>query len=176
MCYLRKKLSKFLFHIHLTVSLIELQFTFKVLASKTKRTWAIILSADKEKHFALFVYDMVFKPWETFFPRWIKSSLSLSALINLTAFLFTGTFSFGRFPLLTWWRLIICQKSLHLYNCFKCEVIVWGDMQGITTLVGRRLGKTLTIKCRVWDLAMFTIDTQDKKRSQKMIGLCLLYW
>ena len=38
-----------------------------------------------------------------------------------------------------------------------------GDVQGITTLVGTRLGKTLTIKLRVWDLAMLTNDTQDKK-------------
>ena len=43
---------------------------------------------------------MVFKPWEAFFPRWIKSSLALSALLNVIAFLFTGTFSFGRFPFL----------------------------------------------------------------------------
>ena len=77
----------------------------------------------KKSHFALFVYDMVFKPWEAFFPRLIKSSLSLSALINLTAFLFTGTFSFGRFPLFTWWRFVICQKSLHRYNSFKCEAM-----------------------------------------------------
>ena len=41
---------------------------------------------------------------------------------------------------------------------------VRGDVQGIATLLGRRLGKTLTIKSRVWDLAMFTIDTQDKKK------------
>ena len=41
---------------------------------------------------------------------------------------------------------------------------VRGDVQGITTLLGRRLGKTLTIKNRVWDLEMFTIDTQDKKK------------
>ena len=96
---------------------------------------------------------MVFKPWEVCFPRRIKSSLSLSALINLTTFLFTAdTFSFSQFPLFTWWRYIIGQKSLHLYNRFKCEAIV----QGITTLKGRRLGKTLTIKLRIWDLAMFT--------------------
>ena len=43
------------------------------------------------------------------------------------------------------------------------------NIQGITMLVGRRLGKTLTIKCKVWDLAMVTIDTQDKIRRQKMI-------
>ena len=54
-------------------------------------------------------------------------------------------------------------ESLHLYNRFKCEAIV----QGITTLVGRRLGKTLTIKLRVWDLAMFTNDTQDKKDARR---------
>ena len=41
----------------------------------------------------------VHKPWEACFPRWIKISLSLSALINLAAFLFTGTSSFGRLPL-----------------------------------------------------------------------------
>ena len=41
---------------------------------------------------------------------------------------------------------------------------VRGDVQGIATLLGRRLGKTLTIKSRVCDLAMFTIDTQDKKK------------
>ena len=41
---------------------------------------------------------------------------------------------------------------------------VRGDVQGIATLLGRRLGKTLTIKSRVWDLEMFTIDTQDKKK------------
>ena len=41
---------------------------------------------------------------------------------------------------------------------------VRGDVQGIATLLGRRLGKTLTINSRVWDLAMFTIDTQDKKK------------
>ena len=61
----------------------------------------------------------VHKPWEACFPRWIKSSLSLSALVNLTAFLSTRTFSFGRFPRFTWWRLVICQKSLHLHNRFK---------------------------------------------------------
>ena len=33
-------------------------------------------------------------------------------------------------------------ESLHLYNRFKCEAIVQGDVQGMTTLVGRRLGKT----------------------------------
>ena len=109
----------------------------------------------------------VHKPREACFPRWIKSSLSLSALINLTAFLFTGTFSFGRFPLFTWWRLVICQKSLHLHNRFNCEAIVRGDVQGMTTLVGRRLGKTLTIKLRVWDLAMFTNYTQDKRDARR---------
>ena len=66
---------------------------------------------------------------------------------------------------------IICQKSLHLYNRFKCEAMVQGDLQGITTLVGRRLGKTLTIKLRVWDLPMFTNNTQEQKRCQKMIDL-----
>ena len=40
------------------------------------------------------------------------------------------------------------------------------NVQGIATLVGRRLGKTLTIKHKVWDLAMFTIDRQDKIRRQ----------
>ena len=44
--------------------------------------------------------------------------------------------------------------------------------------IGReKTGKTLTIKRRVWDLALFTIESQDKKkRRQKMIGLCLLNW
>ena len=104
------------------------------------------------------------------------------AVINLTAFLFSGTFSFGHFPLFTRWCLVICQKSLQLYNHwpnhFKCEATVQDNVQGITTLVGRRLGKTLTIKrkAEVWDLAMFMIDTQDKRRRQKMIDLCLLYW
>ena len=59
------------------------------------------------------------------------------------------------------------QKSLHLYNRFNCEAIVRGDVQGITTLVGRRLGKTLTIKLRVWDLAMFTNYTQDKRDARR---------
>ena len=40
-----------------------------------------------------------------------------------------------------------------------------------------KTGKTLTIKRRVWNLALFTIESQDKKkRGQKIIGLCLLYW
>ena len=34
------------------------------------------------------------------------------------------------------------------------------NVQGIALLVGRRLEKTLTIKCEVWDL----IDTQDKNK------------
>ena len=120
---------------------------------------------------------MVFKPWEVCFPRGIKSSLSLSALINLTAFLVTaGTFSFTCFPLFTWWRFVIGQKSLHLYNRFKCEAIVQGDVQGITTLVGRRLGKTLTIKLRVWDLATVTNDTGEIKKTPEDDRLCLLYW
>ena len=38
-----------------------------------------------------------------------------------------------------------------------------------STLVERRLGKTLSIKHRVWDLVMFTIDMQNEKRSQEMI-------
>ena len=43
--------------------------------------------------------------------------------------------------------------------------------------IGReKTGKTLIIKRRVWDIALFTIELQDKKRRQKMIGLCLLYW
>ena len=46
-----------------------------------------------------------------------------------------------------------------------CEAIVRGDVQGIATLVGRRLGKTLTIKRRVWNLTMLTIDSQDKKKT-----------
>ena len=44
-------------------SLVQPNVKFKVCASNTKRTWAIIPSADKAKHFALFVYDMIFKPW-----------------------------------------------------------------------------------------------------------------
>ena len=103
----------------------------------------------------------------------------MSALINLTAFLFSGTFSFGHFPLFTRWCLVICQKSLQLYNHwanhFKCKATVRDNVQRIAMLVGRRLGKILTIKRKVWDLAMFTIDTQDKIRRQKMIDLCLLY-
>ena len=95
----------------------------------------------------------VHKPWEGCFPRWIKSSLSLSALINLTAFLFTGTFSFGCFPLFTWWRLVICQKSLHLYNRFKCEAILRGDVQGINNIGREKTGE----------------------RHQKMIDFCFLY-
>ena len=43
------------------------------------------------------------------------------------------------------------------------------DVQGITTLVGRRLGQTLTIKLRVWDLAMFANDTQDKRLQNQVI-------
>ena len=42
---------------------------------------------------------------------------------------------------------------------------VQGGVQGIATLVGRRLEKTLTIKRRVWDLAMFTTDTEAKKKT-----------
>ena len=140
-------------------------FKFKVRASSTKRT---------KQNIALFVYDMVFKPLEAFFPRWIKSSLSLSALINLTAFLFTGTFNFGHFSLVTLWHLVICKKSaLSLQSlqeqggrarrCARHAILVW-----------RRLGKKLTIKRRVWDQALFTIDMQDKSRRQKMIDLFLL--
>ena len=89
-------------------------------------------SADKAKHFALFVYDMVFKPWEAFFPRWIKSSLALSALLNAIAFLFTGTFSFGRFPFLHGGaskfvknRSIFTIASSARRSCdrFKCEAM-----------------------------------------------------
>ena len=107
-------------------------FKFKVRASNTKRTCAIIPSADKAKHFALFVYDMVFKPWEAFFPRWIKSSLALSALLNVIAFLFTGTFSFGRFPFLHGGaskfvknRSIFTIASSARRSCdrFKCEAM-----------------------------------------------------
>ena len=79
-------------------------FTFWVRASNTKRSWTIIPFAGKTNHFALFGYDMIFKLREAFFP------LSRSALINLAAFLFSGTFSFGHFPLFTRWYLVICQK------------------------------------------------------------------
>ena len=94
-----------------------------------------------------------------------RASRRLEPVIKCCLFLFTGMFSFSRFPLFTWWHLVICQKLLHRYNRFKCKAIVQGDVQGITTLIGRILGKTLTIKLRVWDLAMFTNDTQDKKDS-----------
>ena len=63
---------------------------------------------------------------------------------------------------------LVRNLSILVYNRFvKCEAIVQGDVQGITTLVGRRLGKTLTSKLRVWDLAMFTNDTQDKKDARR---------
>ena len=124
-------------------------FTFWVCASNTKRSWTIIPFWDKTNHFALFGYNMVFKSWEAFFAKCIWSSLSPSALINLTAFLFTGTFGFGHFPLFTWWCLVICQKNAQLYNHlpnhFQCKATVWDNVQGIATLVGRCLGKTLTI-------------------------------
>ena len=52
------------------------------------------------------------------------------------------------------------DSAVNFSGSFKCEAIVRGDVQGITTLVGRRLGQTFTIKLRVWDLAMFTNDAQ----------------
>ena len=124
----------------------QLLHVFSSTASNTKRSWTITRFADKTNHFALLGYNTVFKSWEAFSPQW-------SALINLTAFLFSGTFSFSHFPLFTRWCLVICQKSLQLFNHWpnhlKCEATVWDNVQGITTLVGRRLGKTLTIKCKV---------------------------
>ena len=64
----------------------------------------------------------------------------------------------------------LCDRMRSEVNCAKSHhpVISEGrDVQGITTLIGRRLGKTLTIKLRVWDLAMFTNDTQDKKDTRR---------
>ena len=109
---------------------------------------------------------------ESFCPLWLRHGIQVMGSlpfhngfkvlflwvlsINLTAFLFSGTFNFGHFPLFTRWCLVVKNRSsFTIIGPIKCEATVGDNVQGITTLVGRRLGKALTIKRKVWDLAMF---------------------